>query len=104
MLDRIARAQPALRQVDWPGGRFFQLFKKLQGMGRKALNIAPLSFSIERVDGQARFSTAAEPTKHDQLASWNVEIDRFEIVDFDAAELDGAIGHGGLGAVSSPSR
>ena len=45
--------------VDPLGGRLFQPFEKLPRVGREALDVAPLPFGIERVEGQARLAAAA---------------------------------------------
>ena len=61
--------------VDPFGLGFFQAVEKLPRIGREAFDVPPLSFGVERVDGQARLAAAAESAEDDELAAGDIEID-----------------------------
>lgn len=67
---------------------FFKSLEELTGVSRKALDIATLPFRVQSVEREARFSAATHSTEHHKLVMGNVEVNLFEIVDFDAAEFD----------------
>ena len=69
-------------------GRWPESLEELPRIKRKTLDISPLALGIERIEGEARFSAAADATDHDQLVLRNVEVDILKIVDPHAAKLD----------------
>ena len=72
--------------VDPLGFRLLQPVEELPGVGRKALDVAPLPLGIERVEGQAALAAAAQPAEHDELAVRDIDVDRFEVVDRHASQ------------------
>ena len=61
------------------------------GVGRQALDIAPLTLGVERVEDQAGFARARHSRHHDQLVMRQVERDTFKIVGTRPADTDGAL-------------
>ena len=57
LLDGDGRAQAVDRIYIRP----FHLVEKLPRIGREGLNIAPLAFGIDRIEGQRRLARTAEP-------------------------------------------
>ena len=54
--------------------------EKLPRIGREALDIAPLAFSVQDIESQTRLARPTDPGHHRQLAQGNLHIDVFEIV------------------------
>ena len=69
--DRDRRAQPA-DVVDVGLGHLAQ---ELAGEARQALDIAPLPFGIQRVEGQRALARSADARQADQLVARQREID-----------------------------
>ena len=96
LLDRDRRRQ-AGDQVHV--GLLHQL-QELARVGRQALDIAPLSLGIDRVEGEARLARARQPGDHHQPVARDVDVDALEIVLARAAnpnEVIHAIGSIGTG-------
>ena len=55
--------------------RLFHLVEELPGISREALDVAALSFSVERVKGERRFSRAAQTRDHDQFFPRNLDVE-----------------------------
>src|SRR5207247_9452886 len=68
--------------------RLIEALEELPRMKRKTFDVTPLPLGIERVEGQARLSAAADSADHDQLVLRNIEIDMLQVMDGDATELD----------------
>ena len=68
--------------------RFRHLAHELPGIGREALDIPPLPFGIERVEGERGFPRAARAAADRHRAAGNVGIDRFQVVLRRAADRD----------------
>src|SRR5574340_173513 len=56
------------------------LFEKLPGIGGQGLDIAPLPFGIDRVEGQRGFARAAQARHDDQLVPRNLDIEILQVV------------------------
>ena len=63
LLDRDSRRQ-SVNMIDVG---FFHHRQELPGVGRQGLDIAALTFSIDRVECQRRFAGSREAGEHDQL-------------------------------------
>src|SRR5581483_1039912 len=55
-------------------------FQELSRVHRKAFDIAPLPFGIERIESERRFSRSADARKHMQFVASEVERDIFQIM------------------------
>src|SRR5262249_41863433 len=89
-LDRDRRREPFDR-IDV--GLLHQL-EELPGIGRQALDIAPLALGIDRVEGQRGLARARQARDHDQLVARHVDVDVLEIVRAWATDADEAAGLG----------
>jgi hypothetical protein len=76
--------------VDSLGVRLLQTVQELSRVGRKTLDVAALALGIQRVQRQTGLAAAADAAEHDQSAVRHVQIDRFQVVYADAAQLDGS--------------
>ena len=84
LFDGNRRRQPIYR-IDV--GLLHQL-EELAGIGRQALDIAPLAFGVDRVEGEGRFSRAGQPGQNDERVAWNLHVDVLQIVFPGAANDD----------------
>ena len=73
--------------------RLLQLAEKLPGITGQRLDVAPLAFGVERIEGQRTFARPTDAGKDDELVARQVEIDVAEIVFAGAADDDGAVIH-----------
>src|SRR5690606_7630712 len=62
--------------------------QELAGIGRQALDIAPLPLGIDGVEGERRLARAGQAGHDDQLVARQVEIDVLEVVLARAANGD----------------
>ena len=90
LLDRDRRREP-LDVVDLG---LLQLAEELAGIGREALDIAPLPLGIERVEGQRRLARAAQAGDDRQPVPRDADVDVLEIVLARALDQDVVL-HGG---------
>ena len=100
LLDGDRRRQ-ALDQVDVGLAHQFQ---ELAGIGRQALDIAPLALGVDGVESQRALARPRQPGQHHQLAARDVHADVLQVVLARAAHADEIqlFGHavpGTLGAV-----
>ena len=51
---------------------FVELLQKLSRIRRKTLNVSPLPLRVERVQSEARLSTAAHPANHHEFAAGDI--------------------------------
>ncbi len=86
LLDADRRAQ-ALDHVDI--GLVHQL-QELPRVGTQALDVAPLTFRIERVERQARLARSRQPGDDHQLVARDVDVDVLEVVGARAPHPDHA--------------
>ena len=84
LFDGDRRRQPVDR-IDV--GLLHQL-KELAGIGRQALDIAPLPLGVDRVEGEGGFSRAGQPGQNDERVARNLHVDVLEIVFPGAANDD----------------
>ena len=96
--------QRGRQAVDPIGLGLLQPLQKLARIGRETLDVAALPFGIQRVQRQARLAAAADAAEHDQPAARQVQIDRLQIVNADAPQLDTRSGQFMLliGALAAP--
>ena len=85
LLDADGRRQ-ALDHVDV--GLVHQL-QELPRVGRQALDVAPLAFGIQRVEGQAGLARARQPGDDHQRLARDVQVDVLQVVGARAADADG---------------
>ena len=85
LLDGDRRRQP----LDGVDVRLFHHGQKLARIGRQALNIAPLAFGINRVEGQGRFTGAGEAGDDDEPIAREGQVDVAQVVRARTANLDG---------------
>ncbi len=96
---RIARGRLLLdcdrrgEAVDLVDVRLLHHLQELAGIGREALDVAPLAFGVDRVEGERRLPRAGEAGEHDQPVARQVEIDVLEIVLARAADADELAAH-----------
>jgi hypothetical protein len=81
LTDRDCRAD-SLDAVDV---RLLHPLEKLTGIGGQRLDVAPLSFRINRVEGKRRFTRSADTRKDDELAVRQRDVDVLEVVRAGAA-------------------
>jgi hypothetical protein len=62
-----------------------QTLEELSGVGGETLDIAPLTFRVERIERETAFPAAAQSAEDDELPVWDVEIDSLKIMDFNTA-------------------
>ncbi len=74
--------------VDVVDVRFFHLAEELAGVRREGLNVATLALGEDRVERQRGLAGAGETGKDNELVSWDVDIDVFEVVLTSAANAD----------------
>ena len=55
--------------------RLFHLIEELPGISREAFDVAALAFGIERIEGERRFSGAAQAGNNDQLFPRNLDVE-----------------------------
>ena len=60
--------------------RFLKLIKELSGVRRKTLDVSPLAFCIQGVQGQARLTTTAQTTYGNKLTVPQIQIDILEVM------------------------
>ena len=84
LVDGDRRLQ-ALDQVDV---RPFELMEELPGVGREALDILPLAFGIERVEGQRALARPAGAGDDDQAIAGQGEIEVLQVVRPGAVDAD----------------
>ena len=65
-------------------------FEKLARIGGQALDIPPLAFCIDRVEGERGLARTGQPRQHDKLVARNVHVDILQIVFFRTAHADHA--------------
>src|SRR4051794_22190999 len=75
----------ALDQIDV---RFFELLDELPGIGRHAVEKTPLSLGEKDVEGEGRFSRAAQASDDDHLVARDFHADVFQVVLARAADGD----------------
>ena len=101
--DGRARGAHGIALVDGDGGRdaqdavdrgFVHAIQELPGIGGERLDVAALSFCVERVEGQRGFAGAADPGDDDQSAKGQIEIQILEIVLARPADADAVLGSG----------
>jgi len=68
----------------WPG----QGFEKLAYIGAEGLDVAPLTFGMEHLEEERRFTCPAEPRDHDEFTRRQFEIETLQVVLTDAAEAN----------------
>lgn len=75
--------------VDGVGVGFVELLEKLPRVGGEALDVSPLAFGVECVEGHARLPAAGNAAEDDQLVPRQVEIDVLQIVCSCTADSNG---------------
>ena len=89
LLDGDRRRQ-ALDQVDV---RLLHLLEELPGVGRERLDVAPLAFRVDRVEGERGLARAGQAGDDDELIPRQVDVDVLEIVNAGAAHRDPVVRH-----------
>ena len=75
--------------------RFVHAVEELPRIGRKGLDITPLTFGVQGVEHQAGLARAARPGDDRELAGTDVQVEVLEIVLTCSADADVSLGHGG---------
>ena len=65
-----------------------ELMEELPGVDRQAFDVLPLSFGIERVEGQRTLARAAGTGDHHQPVAGQVDVDVLQVVNAGAANAD----------------
>ena len=68
--------------------------EELARIGRKALDIAPLPFGIDGVEGEAGLAAPRKPGDHDQRIARQIDVDTLEVVFARTAHADLGEAHG----------
>src|SRR4029450_10517333 len=89
LLDGDRRRQ-AVDQIDV---RLLHLLEKLPGIGRQRLDIAALSFGVDRVEGKGRLSPPGQAGNHRQLVPRNIYVDIAEVMNARSAYRNPALAH-----------
>ena len=89
LLDGDGRRQ-AVDQIDV---RLLHLLEELPGVRRQRLDIAPLAFGVDRVEGERRLARARQAGDDDQLVARDVDVDVLEVVDARAAHRNPVVRH-----------
>ena len=97
LLDADGRRQ-ALDDIDIG---FVHQLQELPRIGGKALDVTPLAFGIQRVEGQAGLARARQPGDHHQRVPGDVQVDVLQVVrartaDADGGRFEGQVGGHGL--------
>ena len=66
--------------VDRINIRLFHQLKELSSIGRQALDIAPLAFGIDSVEGERGFARAREARDHDERVARQIYVNGFEVM------------------------
>ncbi len=89
LLDGDGRRQ-AVDQIDV---RLLHLLEKLPGVGRQRLDIAALSFGVNRVEGKGRLARPGQAGNDRQLVPRNIDVDIAEVMNARAAYRYPALAH-----------
>ena len=92
LLDRDRRRQP----VDLVDVGLLHHLQELARIGRQRLDVAPLAFGVDRVEGERGFAGAGQAREHDELVARYLDVDVFQIVLARAANGDRTQAPGGL--------
>ena len=90
LLDRDGRRQ-ALDQIDIG---LLDLLEELPRVGRQRLDVAPLPFRIDGIEGERRLTRPGETGHDDQTVTRQADVNTLQIVDAGAAHLDAVVSHG----------
>lgn len=71
---------------------FIHPIEELTGVGGERFDVASLAFGVEGIEGEGRFTGAAEAGDHDEVVGGEVEVEALEVVLAGAAEADGGRG------------
>ncbi len=89
LLDRDGGGQP----LDGVDVGLLHLLEELPGIGGQRLDVAPLTFGIDGVEGERRLAGAGETGEDHQLVPRDLEVYGLEVVLTRAADDDPVIGH-----------
>ena len=84
------RGRQAVDQIDVG---LLHLLEKLPGVRRQRLDVAPLSFRVDRIEGERRLARARQAGDDDQAVSRDVDVDVLEVVHAGAAHRDPVVRH-----------
>ena len=62
--------------------------QELPGVGGQRFHLAPLTFRVQRVEGERRLPGSGQAGDHDQLVAWDRQVEILEIVGTRAAQAD----------------
>ena len=99
LLDRDRRRQP----VDQVDVGLLHLLEELARVRRHRLDVAPLPFRVDRVEGERRLARPREAGDHDESIAWEIDVDVLQVVDARAAHRNALVGgHGADGRGPQP--
>ncbi len=90
--------------VDLVDVRLLHHLEELPGVGRQRLDIAPLAFGVDRVEGERRLARAGQAGEHDELVARDGEVDVLEVVLARAADRDRPPAEQGLDVLAGLAR
>ena len=64
--------------------RFFDFIQELADIGGDGLDIAPVSFGVDGIEGQRGFAGAAHADDGGYFSFRDIDIDIFQVIGFDA--------------------
>ncbi len=73
-------AMAGLIPLNVPDSRFIEPVQELSSVGGKRLHVAPLTFRVEGVEGEAGFPGSAHAGNHGQPVRRDVDVDVLQIV------------------------
>ncbi len=79
-----------MQALDQINVRPFELMEELPGVGRKALDILPLSLGVEGVEGQRALARPAGAGDDDQAIAGQGEIEVLQVVRAGSVDADAA--------------
>jgi len=89
LLDRDGRRQ----SIDEIDVRLLHLLEELPRVRGERLDVAPLTFGVDRVERERRLAGPGQARDDDELLSWEVDVDILEVVDARASNGDPVVGH-----------
>ena len=91
LLDGDGRRQP----VDQVDVRLLHLLEELPGVSGQRLDIAPLPFGVDRVEGERRLTRPRQPRDDHQAMARDVDVDVLQVVNTGAANGNPVLGQKG---------
>jgi hypothetical protein len=89
LLDGDRRGKP----VDQVDVGLLHLFEELARVGGERLDVPPLPFGINRIEGERGFAGPRQPGQYDQRVAGDIDVDVLEVVDPCSTHGNPVVGH-----------